>query len=108
VFKKYAKNLMDFSKMKKGTQIIATVKTITAIKDLKGEWADYSYGDDGHCLHDLAEIMRSVADILDSKNSDVETLEREKEELTTEWLKARRNHTDEQFFMMTGKMLDDR
>jgi hypothetical protein len=52
--------------------------------------------------------MRSVADILDSKNSDVETLEREKEELTTEWLKARRNHTDEQFFMMTGKMLDDR
>ena len=108
VFRKYAKNLTDFSKMRKGTQIGATIKSLTAIRDLKSEWTDYSYGDDGHCLHDLAQIMRSVADVLDSKNSDVETLEREKEELTTEWLKARRKHTDEQFFMMTGKMPDDR
>ena len=98
------------------------LSSIAKIKSLKNAWNDYDYVDsededgmpyepdeapEGHCLNDLANVLRSVADIVDSKNQDVELLQKEIDDYTAQWLKARRDHTADQYFEMTGRYPSD-
>lgn len=117
-FKSNANRLNKYAKHKYGSKQFGEIMAnIVKLKALKTDWADYDYkeledendhpyepGDEpeGHSLHDLAELLRSVANIVDSKNLNVEVLEKERDELTAKWLKARREHTKTQYFEMTG------
>ncbi len=110
-FKLNAHKLTDYASNNKGTNIGDVMKIISTLKSCKKTWANYAYEEEedveGHCLHDLANVLRSVADIVDAKNSDVEELQKEIEHYTAMWLTARRDHTAEQYKDMTGKYPTD-
>ena len=122
-FKDNANLLNKYAKHKYGSKQFGEIMAnIVKLKALKTDWADYNYKElededghpypddeqpEGHSLHDLAEVLRSIANIVDSRNSDVEQLQKEIDEYTAKWLKARREHTKTQFFEMTGQMPTD-
>ena len=124
LYKDNAHRLTQYGKNhSKSKQIGEVMNAIIKLKALKKDWADYKYVEtedpetgypypdgeapEGHCLHDLANVLRSVADIVDSKNLDVELLQTEIELYTAKWLKARRDHTATQYYEMTGKYPTD-